>query len=388
MITENLFSGETFIVPALKVTQPIGDFYICKMNPSDLVEISYSDVRRLESQQREIETYIGIERPLSPNRVRDIQKYVKLVDATFPSTIILSIAPLRDLIDSEQQMNIKYSANDNDCGTLEIRRDKNIAKVLDGQHRIKGLEGYANSDRPFQVLVAIFIDIELEDQAMVFATINLEQTKVNKSIVADLFEFARTRSPQKTAHNIARALNEKDGSPFKGKIKILGIAEHSEDETITQATFVEALIRYITRDKLTDRDLLKRGKKPARVGASEQSQLFLRDYFLEEHDSEIAQILWNYFSAISIKWPRAWGGVTQELILNRSTGFLSLMRFLKPAFLSLLNGNVIPSMEQFAQIMDKIDLKDDDFNRNNYIPGSGGQGKLYRDLLTKSGLSE
>ena len=363
--------------PCFEINQPIGKFYVGIINYDDLQFISYADVRRLENQEREVESYIGIQRPLSPKRVKEIQQYVNLVDATFPSSIILAIA----------EENVTF---DSKSSKMRVVFEKDVAKVLDGQHRIAGLESCKYSPANFQLLVTIFIEMELEDQAIVFATINQTQTKVNKSLVADLFEFANSRSPQKTAHNIARALNEKEKSPFLGKIKILGTAIDKEKETITQATFVDSIIKYITKDKTADRDLYKRNKKPDRVKLDESKKYFLRNLFIDEKDSQIAQIIWNYFTAVQTRWTEAWTKVETELILNRSTGFIALMRFLRDAYINLVEENnigAVPSTAQFLKIFDKIKIKDLEFNRNNYIPGSGGQSKMYNEFIMQSKLS-
>ena len=271
--------------------------------------------------------------------------------------------------------------------TLRIRNEDNVAKVLDGQHRIAGLAHFKG--RWFQLNVTVFVGMELEDQAIVFATINHTQTKVSKSLVADLFDFAKHRSPQKTAHNIARALNEKEGSPFKDKIKVLGTADDKEKETITQATFVESLLKFITKDKAHDRDVYKRGKRPETYYGDDLRNRFFRNLFVQEDDASIAKILWNYFKAVQKKWPHAWNEVTPELVLNRSTGFIALMKFLKDAYLSLHGESIgqIPEQAEFDKIFAKVSISDEDINRTTYLPGSGGQAQFYKDLLAKSGLS-
>jgi len=359
----------------IKCTQPLGVFYIGVMGHSDLITISYADIRRLEngSEMRDVEIYSGIQRELSPNRAKEIGKYVNMVDATFPTSIILHI----------DQANAYF---EEETSTLRLPFKDNVAKVLDGQHRIAGLEHYTRSDNEFQVNVTIFVGMELEDQAIVFATINKTQTKVNKSLVADLFAFAEKRSPQKTSHNIVRALNEKQGSPFFGKIKILGTANDKEKETITQATFSEALMKYLSKDVMTDRDLYKRGKTPEKFTGNDLIQRPLRNLFIEEGDSTIAKIIWNYFEAVSDKWPNAWNLVEAEMILNKSTGFLALMKFFKDAYVSFQKIGQIVTKDEFAALFNNIDLQDQDFNRTNYLPGTAGQAKLYSDLLTKSGI--
>ena len=169
---------------------------------------------------------------------------------------------------------------------------------------------------------------------MVFATINLKQTKVNRSLAYDLYEFTTSRSPQRTCHDIAKFLNSRQSSPFQGKVKMLGVAREPT-ETITQATFVDRLLRLVSWDQMKDRDQLKRkkGLDPAR-GAREKRQIF-RNMFIKEEDHIIALILWNFFVAVQQKWPASWQTVERGNILNRTTGFGALMRFMRVAYLSM-----------------------------------------------------
>ncbi len=354
----------------LKCKQPIGEFYIGIINHEDLITISFVDIRRLQtgSEQREVEIYTGIQRELSKKRVKEIGQYVNMVDATFPTGVILHI---------DEKDIIKY---DEPSGTMTIPFRDNVAKVLDGQHRIAGLEAYPKDDNSFQINVTIFVGMELEDQAIVFATINKTQTKVNKSLVADLFEFATHRSPHKTAHNIVRALNQKEGSPFKDKIKILGTANDKEKESITQATFSETLMKLYSKDFMADRDIYKRGKKPKKFNEKELISRPLRNLFIDEQDATIAKIIWEYFKAIEIRWPKAWGLVEPEMILNKSTGFIALMNLFKDLYVHENEIGEVIDHQVYLNYFKKSTLNDVDFNRQNFIPGSGGQSVLYKTL--------
>lgn len=368
-------------IKCLKAKQPIGTMYVGVIDSEDLEKITYADVRRLssDSENREVEDYIGIQRKLDPKRAKnEIGKYVNLVDATFPNSIILAIK-------SEHAEYLE------DSGVLRLEYKDDIAKVLDGQHRIAGIEYYKEKRGTFELIVTIYVDMELEDQAIVFATINKEQKNVSGSLVTDLFAFAESRSPQKTGHNIARALNGKEGSPFFDKIKILGVA-NSQNETITQSTFVDALLKYITRDKQLDRDFYRRNKdkkgaKLENVEGQERQRLFLRNMFINDTtDIQIAQLLWNYFWAVQNKWPNAWNIPANNNILNKSTGFIALMRFLKPLYLSFNKPDQVITKEEFKEVFDRINLQENDFNRDNYVPGGIGQSKLYNDFLELSGI--
>lgn len=360
----------------LKVNQPIGEFYIGILNHEDLIKITYTDIRRLDSgnELREVEIYSGIQRELSKNRVKEISKYVNMVDATFPTGVILHI---------EAENIIKV---DEIKGLMTIPFSENIAKVLDGQHRIAGLEEYNKRDDSFQINVTIFIGMELEDQAIVFATINKTQTKVNKSLVQDLFAFATHRSPNKSAHNIVRALNQAEGSPFKDKIKILGTAEDKFKETITQATFADSVIRLMSKDPMTDRDLYKRNRKPEKFQGKDLETRPFRNLFIDEQDSVIAKILWEYFKAVEVRWPSAWRNVEPDLILNRSTGFIALMNLFRDLYIKLNTTEPVVSSNEYLFYLNKSSLTDKDFNKQTFIPGSSGQVLLYKSLKTQIGL--
>ncbi|WBS04213.1 DGQHR domain-containing protein [Pseudoduganella sp. SL102] len=382
--------------PCLKVRQPIGDFFIATISAKTLCQITYSDVRRMEQEDRQFEQYLGIQRPLSTSRVKEIGQYVNTVDACFPTAIILAIdGRYVEYIESENRMILRNFTDEDEGGeNLECTR---IAQVLDGQHRIAGLQLFGG--RQFDVNVSIFVDMDVESQAYVFSTVNLAQTKVNKSLVYDLFELSKARSPQKTCHQIAVALNTYRKSPFYSKIKRLGTATQGKfTETLTQATFVEALICYLTDDKVHDRDLYRRHKKP-KMDESKGNKLIFRSLFLQERDLEIADIVSNYFSAVAERWPSAWPMTDENdgperpaemkgLVLDKTNGFRALMRFLKPVYLSLRWKGEVLSKNDFLAILNKINLRDEDFNTNRFSPGSSGESGLYKTFMVDSGLEE
>ena len=187
-----------FRFPCICARQPVGDLFIASIPHNVLGKISYFDVRRVISE-RDVERYLGIQRPLEPKRVIDLEKYVNFQDASFPTSIILAIdEEYAEFDENKNEMIIRnFLLGENYPSTMISK----IARVIDGQHRIAGLEKFVGES--FDLSVTIFIGADISDQAQIFATVNLEQTKVNKSLVYDLFELAHSRSPQKTCHNIA-----------------------------------------------------------------------------------------------------------------------------------------------------------------------------------------
>jgi DGQHR domain-containing protein len=366
-------------LPAIAIEQPLGTFFIAAIESSTLCEIASADVRRMV-RERPFETYLGIQRPLDPKRVEALQKYVRTSDACFPTSVVLAVSGRCAEFDKKRNILVLHNY------LPEKQKDKilwiEIANVLDGQHRIEGLRGYSGAK--FQVNVSIFVDADIEDQAYLFSTVNLTQTKVSKSLVYDLFDLAKKRSPQKTAHNIAVALDRDERSPFHLRIKRLGSATPGRvGELLTQATVVEALLPYITSDPIMDRELYIRGKRPSPVFGPDLEEMIFRNMFIEERDLEILDIVWNYFTAVKKKWPAAWGSKGQGNVLPRSMGFRALMRLLKPVYLHISGPGEVPEVEDFAKVINKAKMKDDEFNVDEFKPGSSGEALLANTLAAQ-----
>jgi DGQHR domain-containing protein len=369
--------------PCLQVVQPLGTFYVAVIDARTLTQITSSDVRRMTSE-RPFETYLGIQRPLDRKRVDALEKYVNTADACFPTSIVLAVdakcAEFDQMTSAITLKNYIPEADDRPIYWIEV------ARVLDGQHRIEGLKALS-SDVPFGINVCIFVDLDIEDQAYVFSTVNLTQTKVSKSLAYDLFDLAKTRSPQKTCHNLAVALDGTEKSPFFRRIKRLGLATPGRlGETLSQATFVEALIPYLSADPVADRDLYLRGRKPARVHGKDNEALIFRNMFIDEKDLEILDIVWNYFSAVRERWPLAWDAGGKGLILNKTNGFRALMRLLKPAYLHVAKPGEVPTQQNFAAIFAKSPMKDEEFNVDTFKPGTSGEALLFRTLEMQCNL--
>jgi DGQHR domain-containing protein len=369
----------TKTVPALRIRQPIGDIYLVVFNPDLLQKITFFDVRRVLRDERDVEAYLGIQRPLNEDKINDLKKYVNFTDATFPTAVTLAIDKSDYVSYDEDSQTITFSncANGEETPSIAF---SNLCRVIDGQHRIAGLEGFEGNQ--FDVMAAVFVGIDIADQAYVFATVNIEQTKVNRSLVYDLFDLAQTRSPFKTCHNIAVALDTIDESPFKERIKRLGTATPGrEKETLTQSTFVNGLIRYISPDPKTDRDKLLRGEKLELANTDQLEKYCFRNMFIRQEDVAIGKVVQNYFTAIASKWENAWNDYSQGMMLNRTNGYRAFISILGKIYLEISSPGDVPSVAKFLNILEKVNLEDKDFNTENYKPGSGGESKLKNKIL-------
>jgi DGQHR domain-containing protein len=367
-------------VPALLVKQPIGDFYIGVIDCKALIQISFADMRKIEG---DLDRYVGIQRKLAQPRVTEIGKFVNTIDATFPTSIVLAVAGSCARYDEDAKELVLTEGDDDETG--QRIRFFEIAKILDGQHRIEGLKQFAGE--AFQLPVSIFVEADIADQAYVFATVNLAQTKVNRSLVYDLLDYQRARSPQKSCHDIAVALDKLESSPFQNMIKRLGSATPGRSgETITQATFVGALLPFISLDPLTDREKLAKGKS-IRQDDLEYAKLPFRHLWIAEKDTDIARILIEYFASIAARWPRAWASREKGAILPRTNGFKALMRLFKNIYLQEFpvppRTDPVISRLKLKPLFEKVSLTDDDFTVERFSPGSSGEKLLYDTLRTQ-----
>lgn len=381
----------------LEVIQKGGSFFSASISASDLVAITYSDVRRLVSEDRDVERYLGVQRPLNKSRVKKIRDYILSPDPTFPTAIIVAVDESCVEFDLDAGlMTLSEIVRDDSEDEGKIIPFSKIAKVLDGQHR---LAGFFNEDGEFDIggsefalNVSIFVGADLSVQAQIFATVNLAQTKVSKSLVYELEDLSEVRSPFKTAHNIAVALDNLPDGPFYKRIKRLGyVTPGRSGETITQAAFVEALTDFISRDPFADRNALLDGKRLNKAYGPEAKRTPFRNMFLEEQDFDIADNVVNYFSAVRDKWTNAWADTSRKSgILPKTNAFRAFMRHFRdiyPYLSETANNDIVP-VEAYARELSKVKLDDDQLTTGNFKPGSSGESAFYKVLAGKASPEE
>lgn len=77
---------ESISLPAIPVSQPLGEYYIAAISRQDLLAISYVDRRELKSGKKtDYDSYTGIQRVLNKDRLPDIEQFVNTIDASFPT---------------------------------------------------------------------------------------------------------------------------------------------------------------------------------------------------------------------------------------------------------------------------------------------------------------
>lgn len=375
-------------IPVFSVKQSIGEFFVGVIRADALLSICKFDYRRMQ-YQNEYADYLGIQRKLNKKRIEQIKNYVGTIDSCFPTSIVISIdqkcAEIKETGNEGFLLLQVSSYEDKDSPQLSISLDQ-IATIIDGQHRLKGLEEAGAAD--FELSISIFVGADEATEASIFSIVNLAQTKVNKSLAYDLFDYAKKRSPEKTCHEIVVALDKLQNSPFSGRIKRLGVrTEGRFGETLSQATIVKGILPYISKDPLSDRDAGKRYGFWEPALASENAKRIFYEFFRRDEDEKILAVVMNYFTAIQERWPQAWNNTGKGNIINRTNGFNGFIRFLRPAYLFFTTAPEVVSKEEFARLFNKVELADGDFSPQRFLPGTGGSSELYRTLLKQTGVS-
>lgn len=328
-----------------RIEQPIGDLYTTSINWQTLKKIAYTYPRVLMGiDENGKEEYAGIQRHLSPERVKEISAYVNEDSvATFPSSIIINI-PIEDLdavavnptftINNNDDQNDIKCLNENQSLNFEISElfvftfpyKEGVAQIIDGQHRMSGFEK-SPSTLKFDLPVTIFVDQLIPVQAEIFSTINGKQTRVTPSLVYDLFGLSQKRSPYRVANEIVRLLNESENSPLKNWIRILGKANKFYSGYITQSTVVKNLLLLICgniKQAEEDKRLLAIGKKPELKTTLTSRETVFRDFFIDGEDEIIFKAITNFFKAVQTTYNEEWK--KENSIIKKTVGFTALFK--------------------------------------------------------------
>ena len=285
-------------VKYLEVKQPIGSFYICSLKATTLANISEINSRT--------NSPISVQRDHSRSRVKEITEYCSDSDATFPTSIILAV---------NLNSNVRIDEN-----FIYFSENEVVGEIVDGQHRLRGLIESKHIDE-FEVPVVFMFDLLPSQKAYIFSIINSKQTKVSMSLIYDLFALSENRSPYKTCHEIARALNKEPYSPFYQRLKMLGRKEKSQEHaSLSQGTFIKKTLELISKKPDDDTRRIKDNKS-----LLDDESIPLRHYFIEERDDVIHKIILNLFRAVSIVFEEEWNN-PKEFILSKSTGFSAILK--------------------------------------------------------------
>ena len=380
-------------LPAIQVNQPLGSFWVVSLRADLLRHWASLDPTRIASVDRKSFLYglMGNQRDASLTRAKDIGKYINSVESAFPNSIILAAnytdeGPLA----TEDESRWKVILKDNHAH-LHVPSNNKAATVIDGQHRLLGFDYCIDERREMELLCSVYFDLPQAYQAYLFATININQRKVDKSLAYEQFgynlddEKEQSWAPDKLAVFFSRKLNLDPDSPFHAHIKLAPLeseiifpATTANEWQISTACVVEGILTLISSKPKADRDLLH-SYPPAQRNRTilSQDSSPLRGLFITGEDKRILDIVSTYFRSAR---DRLWSIATEQSYIRRTIGVQALFDVLRHLLLKYAPDEAIRKADEILLAAGPIN-----FSHSFYQASGKGRVRVKNVILRAGG---
>ena len=184
-------------------------------------------------------------------------------------------------------------------GRLKVPEREGILRAIDGQHRLLALHADIDNmkDEEFTVPAIIFDRLPEDHVVQMFVTINAKHTRLNASHLVSLSGRQLYKDDAlAAAHDVVRALNDREDSPLHGEIKLLGVG-HGR---VAQAPIAQELKKLFASDAF---------------GGPRKSADFREDS---------KKFFVNYFKQVSVVFGAAWGG--RKYAIKSATALRAFIR--------------------------------------------------------------
>src|SRR6187549_628510 len=185
------------------------------------------------------------------------------------------------IISCDEKLTFSPVESGSNVGQLKVPEREGILRAIDGQHRLLALHADIDNmkDEDFQVPAIIFDRLPEDHIVQMFVTINAKHTRLNASHLVSLSGRQLYRDESlAAAHDVVRALNDREDSPLYDEIKLLGVGRGR----VAQAPLAQELKKLFSADVFTNR----------RGDMHEEA----RKFFV------------NYFKQIALVFGGAWNG--------------------------------------------------------------------------------
>ena len=187
------------------------------------------------------------------------------------------------IISCDEKLTFEPVESGASVGRLKVPEREGILRAIDGQHRLLALHADIENIRSEEFTVpAIIFDRLPEDHVVqMFVTINAKHTRLNASHLVSLSGRQLYRDEAlAAAHDVVRALNDREDSPLHNEIKLLGVG-HGR---VAQAPLAQELKKLFASDAF---------------GGPRKTSEFLGDS---------KRFFVNYFKQVSVVFGAAWNG--------------------------------------------------------------------------------
>ncbi|MBE3071684.1 MAG: DGQHR domain-containing protein [Acidobacteria bacterium] len=188
------------------------------------------------------------------------------------------------IISSDEKLTFEpVDGGDSRLGTLRVPEREGVLRAIDGQHRLLALHADIEQfgEEMFAVPAVIFDQLPEDHIVQMFVTINAKHTRLNASHLVTLSGRQLYRDDNlAVAHDVVRALNDREDSPLHQSIKLLGVGRGG----VAQAPLAQELKKLFQSDAF---------------GGPRKGDSFLED---------AKKFYVNYFRQIAQVFGGAWNG--------------------------------------------------------------------------------
>lgn len=395
---------------AIRVQQPLGTFYAFAIQANVLNRITYSQpaevIERMEQESNDNKggySIFGTQRGEKKKRLEEIASFIRTTEATFPNAIILAAnydQEGRQIDDDTYRWTVEESGEGSwilHIPSIEARS----ASIIDGQHRLHAFNKLPIDapERAMELLCVVFLELPTPYHAFVFATINFNQKKVDRSLAYELFGFdvddrpARFWPPETLAVYLTRLMNTEKQSPLFRSIfpaadseKLFSDADGQPngDVRVSMATIVDGILRLISKNPKEDRNIVRRpeNKERGRESLAPINGVPLRTLYIQSNDKAIYDLLCNFFWAVR---STIWATAGEGSYLRKTVGVQALFDL----FRELLATNPITaasfSVDTLTKLLQPCSTLDPEGNK--YQASGIGRTEIRRDLFLALGKS-
>ena len=151
------------------------------------------------------------------------------------------------IISCDEKLSFEPVSSGATVGRLKVPEREGILRAIDGQHRLLALHADIDNmkDEDFTVPAIIFDRLPEDHIVQMFVTINAKHTRLNASHLVSLSGRQLYRDDAlAAAHDVVRALNDREDSPLHGEIKLLGVGRGR----VAQAPLAQELKKLFSSD--------------------------------------------------------------------------------------------------------------------------------------------
>jgi DGQHR domain-containing protein len=213
---------------------------------------------------------------------RKIEELVQYYDQCRAARDLPSI-PGAVIISCDEKLKFDPVEDGASVGTLKVPEREGILRAIDGQHRLLALHAAIESfgDDAFTVPAIIFDQLPEDHVVQMFVTINAKHTRLNPSHLVSLSGRQLYRDENlAAAHDVVRALNEREDSPLYNQIKLLGVGKGK----VAQAPLAQELKKLFASEAF---------------GSGRRS---------DEFRDEARKFFVNYMKQVALVFGAAWNG--------------------------------------------------------------------------------